>query len=76
MFDYKHEYKVNISKITDEDGRCWLIEVPELPGCMSDGATMPEALESINGAIDAWIETAREAGISIPSPKKQLRNKI
>jgi len=70
MFDYKHEYRINISKIADEDGGGWLIEVPELPGCMSDGANIPEALESINGAIDAWIATAREAGRPIPSPKK------
>ena len=70
MFDYKHEYRIVISKITDEDGGGWLVEVPELPGCMSDGATISEALESVNGAIDAWIETAREAGRQIPIPKK------
>ena len=29
-----------------------------------------EALESINGAIDAWIETAGEAGREIPRPVK------
>lgn len=53
-----------------EDGGGWLVEVPDLPGCASDGATIPEALESINGAIDAWIETAREAGREIPRPVK------
>jgi predicted RNase H-like HicB family nuclease len=70
MCRYKYEYSIKISKLSDEDGGGWLAEVPELPGCMSDGATIPEAIESVNGAIEAWIETAREAGREIPNPVK------
>ncbi len=70
MFEYKYEYSVKITKLSDEDGGGWLVEVPDLPGCASDGATIPEAFESINGAIDAWIETAGEAGREIPRPVK------
>jgi len=70
MFHYNYEYSLKITKLSDEDGGGWLVEVPDLPGCMSDGATIPEALESINGAIEAWIETALEAGRDVPRPIK------
>ena len=70
MCRYKYEYSIKISKLSDEDGGGWLAEVPELPGCMSDGPTIPEAIESVNSAIEAWIETAHEAGREIPKPVK------
>jgi predicted RNase H-like HicB family nuclease len=37
-----------------EDG--WIVvEVPALPGCVSQGRTEREALESIREAITAWL---------------------
>ncbi len=34
---------------SEEDG-CYLAEVPELPGCMADGATLQEALINVEQA--------------------------
>lgn len=51
----------------DEDG-AWIIEVPALRGCRSDGATREEALENIREAIDLWLEVARERGWDVPEP--------
>ena len=36
---------------SEEDGR-WIVDVPELPGCMADGATAAEALENVEKIID------------------------
>lgn len=55
-----------------EDDKSWLIEVPELPGCMADGKTPMEALENVEVIISEWIETAKEMGRDIPEPKGRL----
>jgi predicted RNase H-like HicB family nuclease len=47
-------------------------EVPELAGCMADGATYQEALANTEVIIQEWLETARELGRAIPEPKGRL----
>ena len=56
---------------SEEDGR-WIVDVPELPGCMADGATAAEALENVEKIIDEWIETATQLGRKSPEPKGRL----
>ncbi len=56
---------------SDED-KAFIAEVPELPGCMADGATYQEALANAEVVIQEWIETARELGRIIPEPKGRL----
>lgn len=56
---------------SEEDQR-WLVDVPELPGCMADGETPAEALENVEKIISEWLETAREIGRDIPEPKGRL----
>jgi len=56
---------------SEEDGR-WLVDVPELPGCMADGETPVQALENVEVVIKEWIETAKETGREIPVPKGRL----
>jgi len=67
-------YKIEIVKLSEEDGGGYLSTVPSLPGCMSDGETPQEALESVNDAIKCWIETANELGREIPSPEEYKSN--
>jgi predicted RNase H-like HicB family nuclease len=55
-----------------EEDRAFIVEVPELPGCMADGATYQEALANGEVIIQEWIETARELGRPIPEPKGRL----
>ncbi len=50
----------------------FLVEVPELPGCMADGRTRHEAVENAEEVIRLWIETAMETGREIPKPKGRL----
>jgi predicted RNase H-like HicB family nuclease len=55
-----------------EEDESFLAEVPELPGCMADGATYQEALANAEVIIQEWIETAWELGCPIPEPKGRL----
>jgi predicted RNase H-like HicB family nuclease len=56
---------------SDED-ECYLAEMPELAGCMADGATREEAIHNIEIVADQWIATARSLGRPIPEPKRHL----
>lgn len=61
-----YEYKVR--KLTDKEGSGWFAEIPLLPGCMSDGETVEEAVTNLEDAKRAWLETALELGRDIPEP--------
>lgn len=50
----------------------FIAEIPELPGCMSDGSTYQEALRNAEIVIGEWIGTARELGRTIPEPRGRL----
>ncbi|HVS83456.1 MAG TPA: type II toxin-antitoxin system HicB family antitoxin [Pyrinomonadaceae bacterium] len=55
-----------------EDDEAFVAEVPELAGCMADGATYHEALTNAEVIIQEWLETARELGRAIPEPRGRL----
>lgn len=63
-------YELVIYWSRDDDS--FVVEVPELPGCMSDGKTYHEAVTNAEAVIANWIETARELGRPIPEPKGKL----
>jgi predicted RNase H-like HicB family nuclease len=50
----------------------FVVEVPELPGCMADGASYEEALANAQVVIQEWIDTARSLGRPIPEPRGKL----
>jgi predicted RNase H-like HicB family nuclease len=64
------DYEIRIRPLSEDDGGGFIAEVPELPGCMSDGETPQEALENIFDAINCWMEAAREMGRKVPEPKR------
>jgi predicted RNase H-like HicB family nuclease len=51
---------------SDEDA-AYVVEVPELPGCMAHGKTRPEAIRQAEAAICLWIKTARKTAWKSPS---------
>jgi len=65
---YKYEMIIYWS---DEDN-AYIVEVPELPGCVADGRTYEEAIKNAQNVIEEWIETAKELGREIPAPKGRL----
>ena len=54
------------------EDNAFIVEVPELPGCMADGQTYLEAVANAEIVIQEWIDTARELGRSIPEPRGRL----
>jgi predicted RNase H-like HicB family nuclease len=56
---------------SDEDN-AFIAEVPELPGCMADGASYAEAVAEVEKVVAEWVETATEEGRPIPKPRGRL----
>lgn len=56
---------------SDED-QSFVVEVPELSGCMADGETHEQAVANAQQVIEEWIETARELGRPVPEPRGRL----
>ena len=56
-----------------EEDNAFLVEVPELPGCMADSGTYQEAVAHAERMIAEWLETARDVGRPIPTPRARLR---
>lgn len=65
-------YKYEVIVYWSEEDEAYIAEIPELLGCMADGATYEEALKNAQVVISEWIETARSLGREIPSPKGRL----
>jgi predicted RNase H-like HicB family nuclease len=68
MSDPRYEIIIYWSK----DDASFVAEVPELPGCMADGASYADALQNAQTAISEWIETARSLNRPIPEPRGRL----
>ena len=58
------EYTVVIEPNDDEPG--YTATVPALPGCLSTGDTVDEAIANVRDAIELWIDMARRNGEKIP----------
>ncbi|MEA2873563.1 MAG: hypothetical protein QOH67_3539 [Hyphomicrobiales bacterium] len=42
--------------------------VPDLPGCIATGATVPEVEQEMRGAIRFHIDGLKEDGLPVPQP--------
>jgi antitoxin HicB len=61
----KRPYRKVISGDADEG---YLIDVPDLPGCMTAGETLVEAVTMLDEAMLLWVAAALEEGQAIPEP--------
>lgn len=52
--------------IPDEEEGGYTVEVPSLPGCVSEGDTLEEALANIREAIELYIESMIAHGEDVP----------
>ncbi len=54
--------KLLVSVLQDEEG--WYVaECPAIPGCVSQGRTLDEALENIHEAAELCMQVRREQGL-------------
>ena len=65
-----NKYELIIYWSQDDD--CFLVEVPELSGCMAEGKTYTEAVLNAEKIIAEWLETAQMLGRNIPEPRGKL----
>lgn len=52
-----------------EEDQAYIVDVPELPGCTTHGASYEEAVTRAQDAMRAWIDGHRAAGYPIPLPQ-------
>lgn len=57
-----------ISPIPAEDGGGFMFTIPDIPGCLSDGATEKDALENGQDAFLSVVSALHDMGRSIPAP--------
>jgi predicted RNase H-like HicB family nuclease len=55
-----------------EEDDAYVVDVPELPGCMAHGGSRQEAINNAESAIKFWIKTEKENGLKITSPRGRL----
>jgi predicted RNase H-like HicB family nuclease len=69
-----HKYELVVFWSSEDDA--FVVEVPDLPGCMAHGTTPTEAVAEVERAIELWIETARELGRRVPEPRTRALNQV
>jgi predicted RNase H-like HicB family nuclease len=52
--------------VQEADGG-YVVSVPALPGCVSQGDTRVEALANIREAIEVYVQDCRDAGDPVPT---------
>ena len=54
-----------------EDGTKYLARIPDLPGCISSGRGLSDAVEQITDAASGWLVVAEDEGLPIPPATTQ-----
>ena len=62
-------YSFKVEPLKKEFGGGFILTLPDLPGCMSDGTTYEEAIENTRDAFRQWINSVVEEGKVIPKLK-------
>jgi len=62
------QYPFAVRPLSEEDGGGYLVEFPDVAGCMSDGATPEEAILNGRDALRCMLLTMMEFGDPIPEP--------
>lgn len=65
------KYQFTVRPLSKEEGDGYLVEYPDIPGCMSDGETIQDAITNGREALRDCLEVFHEAGREIPKPGVQ-----
>ena len=55
----------------DEDGTKIYARVPDLPGCITTGRDLQDAIDQITDAASLWLVVAEDEGLAIPMATAQ-----
>lgn len=62
------DYPFEIRPLSQDEGGGFAISFPDLPGCMSDGETVEDAIANGRDAFAGWMEAHIEDGRPVPAP--------
>ena len=62
------QFQFTVRPLSNEEGGGYLVEYPDIPGCMSDGETIEEAITNCRDALRDCMEVIRESGRKMPKP--------
>ena len=60
------KYQFTVRPLTNEEGGGYLVEYTDIPGCLSDGNTIEEAIQNGRQALQDTLEVFRESGRPLP----------
>jgi len=61
-----HHYLVVLKPTTEKNEVGYTVNVPALPGCITEGDTVEEALANAREAIEAFLLSLQDRGLPIP----------
>lgn len=62
-------YRFTLRALSAEEGGGYLVEYPDIPGCMSDGETEAEAIANGREALRDCLAVFAELGRVVPIPR-------
>jgi len=62
------QYQFTVRPLSKEEGGGFLVEYPDIPGCMSDGETIQEAVRNGREALRDCLDVFAESGRKLPKP--------
>jgi len=62
-------YQFTVRPLSNEEGGGYLVEYPDIPGCMSDGDTIKEAIRNGREALRDCLEVFEESGRKVPTSR-------
>ncbi|MCM1251255.1 MAG: type II toxin-antitoxin system HicB family antitoxin [Clostridium sp.] len=65
------KYIYTATFIPNEDGTKYYCRVPDLPGCITTGSSIDDAIEMITDAASGWLVVAEDEGNEIPAATPQ-----
>lgn len=65
------KYIYTATFVPNEDGTKYYCRVPDLPGCITTGDSLEDAIEMITDAASGWLVVAEDEGHDIPAATPQ-----
>ena len=65
------KYAYTATFVPFEDGAGYYCRVPDLPGCITTGKDLPDAISQITDAAGSWLCVAEDEGLNIAPPTPQ-----
>ena len=67
------QFKYRVDIFWSEEDQAYVVRVPELPGCVTDGETFEEAAKNAGEVIELYLESLKSRGLAIPTPMAERK---